>query len=296
MVVFIKKNKNIILNCSIFSAINCNNTFCGCARISGKNNNNNNDNNNNNNNDTEDNVEKKKDEEFKKVKNNVINETLKEFNDKKQKLTKLNRQNELKITEQQIKDIKNMNDFKNIVYELNKLKIHNDPVKNVVLDPDNITNKPYIFIENASTEEEIAKNMLNFIKYINDDVFLFDNDPYEIFKNLSNENKLYTFIKYDPSMFTKYGNNQITIDYTYLQSNRCLLYIDKNTFSVKDSIKLEDITFENFKNESVLNPKKFENCYILCSNFEQGDIVEDIKNMDLKNDILTIFKKKTIID
>ena len=272
----IKKNKNLIISSSILAGINCNNIYCGYYG------------------DTKNGTGGEKDkkgetpngdkgkkkptpEEIEKNRQNTVNDLMYLFNDKKAKLTKLGRQNELKITEEQIKGIKNKNDFQNIINELNKIEIISNPVGNVVLDVNNIHNETYILKLSELCKGET--NAINFCKFINDDKIP-DEKFEEVIEKLVKENKLYNFTKYDPSMSDEDENKRNK----YLYNNTYLLYIDKDTFSIKDGIKLEEITYTDFSNRIISNSKNFENCYFLYTSLEKDE------------DIITIFKKKTIID
>ena len=261
--------------------LNYNNTYCGCL-CNDKDKKNTNDSNSGNNNNNDNKTTNQ--EEIEKRNKDVIDYLLKLFNDKKAKLTELNRENELKITEQQIKDIKDQSQVNNIIEELNKLEIEYNPAANVVLDPDNIPNEPYIIKYNCN---EIDKSNI-FFKYINKDINInFSTTGNEeevktkqkkIIQNLLKENKLFYFLKHDLLFFDTKKNAE------YFKNNCYYLYIDKNTFRLKDGIKLGDFKIKDFKNYLSVNPKKFENCYLLFN---------DLLN---EENIITVFKKKTIID
>jgi len=269
MVYNIKKNKNLIISSSILAVINYNNIYCGYYG------------------DTKNGTGGEKDKKGEtpngdeEQRQKAINVLLELFNDKKTKLEKKGKLGELKITEEQIKNIKEKSQFKNIFNELNNIKIHNDPEKNLVLDIDKISDLPYILKANNNDPLKIT----NFIKYVNDDIVEGTNEKNkQILENLLKQNKLYRFIKYDPSMFGKNEKNQPVPNSDYWDNNVYLLYIDKDTFSVEDCVNLGEFTNEDFQTRAILNSKIFENCYFLYTSLEK------------KEDIITIFKKKTIID
>ena len=278
----IKKNKNLIISSSILAGINCNNIYCGCLCGDDKNKPN-----------TGDGKEKKDEtpnggegekkltpEENEEQKQKAINVLLNLFNDKKTKLEKKGELGELKITEEQIKNIKEKSQFQNIFNELNNIKIHNDPVKGVVLDVDNIHNETHIVKLSELGKGET--NAINFYKFINDDIFENNDDKIvEVMENLFKENKLFHFIKYDQLMFNEDEDKRNE----YLCNNTYLLYIDKKTFNINDCVNLGEITFANFKSKIGLNPIIFKNCYLLYTSLENEE------------DKITIFKKnKLIID
>ena len=281
MVYNIKKNKNLIISSSILAGINCSNIYCGCLcddknKLTTDNNNSNNNNNNNGDKKDEKDETPNGDEEQRQK---AINVLLKLFNDKKTKLEKVGGLDELKITEEQIKNIKEKSQFKNIFNELNKIKIHNDPVKDVVLDIDNIPDVPYIYKNNNKDNLKFY----NFGKYINDDSIVKTQEEYnQIVSNLTKEGRMYHFVKYDQTILVNNGK-VYSFDEKYIINNKYLLYIDKNTFKLKDYIKY-DTTYGDFLKECIKDPKIFENCYLL------------FNDLSKLSSTLTVFKKKTIID
>jgi len=279
----IKKNKNLIISSSILAGINCNNIYCGCLCGDEK-----------NKQTTGDGKEKKDEtpnggegekkltpEEIEQNRKKFVNNLMNLFNDKKEKLQNAKKLDELKITEEQIRNVNSDKDFQNIINELNKFAFHNIPETDVKLDIDNIHDEPYIF--KLSDEDNLKR--INFNKYINDDIFENNDEKIkEITGNLFKQNKLFHFMKYDPSMFVMNEENLYILNKEYYKNNVYFLYIDKNTFSIKDGVELEEIPYAVFKSKIISNPKIFENCYILFSLLEKDD------------ETVTVFKKKTFID
>ncbi len=181
------------------------------------------------------------------------------------------REEKLKITEEDIRNATEEKDMEEMLKTLNSIEIHIAPFEHVTLDPDNINlDEEYLYIG-----QKDIKNMkfMEFIMLINNNKAVSEQaEAKRIFGKLMEEGKLFNLLKLTPN----------TIDELYDYENEVYnLYVDKDTLTLKNYIKLGEFEVSDIRK----NIDIYTDSYIL---FSKSDLEDE--------DVVTVFKKPITID